>query len=222
MPFFFVTGLFGFTIYVITFNIGAQSVSVATSSIIISTTPIITVLIASFLYRERLSIYQWIAVLLEFTGVIIICLWDNMFSFNGGMLWIIAAAFSFSIYNILQRKLTTKYSPLQSTSYSMLTASVLLMFFLPQSVPELEYSTIEAVISVLVMGILCSVLAYILWSKALSLAPKTSDVTNYLFLSPFLSAILGFVFLKEIPNLGTWIGGSIVLFGMLLFERKQN
>ncbi|MDF2544532.1 MAG: protein of unknown function transrane [Herbinix sp.] len=222
IPGIFLTGSFGFAIYVVTFNIGAESVSVATSSIIISTTPLITAVIANFCYRERLSKIQWIAVVIEFTGVTLICIWDSSLSLNTGVLWILVAAVSFSLYNILQRKLTKSYTPFQTTSYCILSSTLLLLVFLPQSLPDLKHSTPEAIISVLAMGIFCSGVAYTLWSKALALAPKTSDVTNYIFLSPFLSALLGAVILGEIPNIGTLIGGLIVMVGMFLFEKRQK
>ncbi len=222
LPIIFLTGIFGFALYVVTFNIGAASVTAATSSIIISTTPVITAVIANFCFGERLSKMKWFAVIIQLVGVIIICLWDGVLSINSGIYWILIASVSFSIYNILQRKLTQRYTPVQTTSYSMLTSTVLLLVFLPNSIPELRVASPLAIISVLILGIGCSGVAYTLWSRAIALAPKTSDVTNYIFVSPFLTAILGAIMLGELPNMGTVIGGLIVMLGLLLFEMKDS
>jgi Predicted permeases len=221
IPWFFALGATGFSIYVLTFNIGAQSVSVATSSIIIATTPIFTALIARVIFNEKISKIGWSGILIEFIGVVIICLWEGILSLNVGVLWILISAFSFSIYNILQRKLINKYTPIQTTTYSIFTGTAILLVFLPKVLPELKNSVWQANISVIIMGVVCSGIAFLLWSKALSLADKTSEVSNFLFVSPFLTTIMGFFTLFEIPSIGTWIGGGIIFLGIILFEKGK-
>ena len=221
IPWFFALGATGFSIYVLTFNIGTQSVSVATSSIIIATTPIFTALIARMMFNEKISKIGWSGILIEFIGVIVICLWDGIFSLNMGILWILISAISFSIYNILQRKLINKYTPIQTTTYSIFAGTIILLIFLPKVLPELKSSVWQANVSVIIMGILCSGIAYLLWSKALSLADKTSDVSNFLFISPLITTIMGFFTLFEIPSIGTWVGGVIIAIGIILFEKGK-
>lgn len=221
IPWFFVLGATGFSIYVLTFNLGAQSVSVATSSIIISTTPIFTALIARIIFNEKISKIGWSGILIEFIGVVIICLWEGIFSLNMGVIWILISAISFSIYNILQRKLVNKYTPMQTTTYSIFTGTIILLAFLPKVLPELKNSVWQANISVIIMGIVCSGIAYLLWAKALALADKTSEVSNFLFVSPLLTTIMGFFTLFEIPSIGTWIGGAIIFLGIIFFEKGK-
>ncbi len=221
IPWFFALGATGFSIYVLTFNIGAQSVSVATSSIIIATTPIFTDLIARVIFNEKISKIGWSGILIEFIGVVIICLWEGIFSLNAGVLWILVSAFSFSIYNILQRKLVNKYTPIQTTTYSIFTGTIILLIFLPKVLPELKNSVWQANVSVIIMGVVCSGIAYLLWSKALYLADKTSEVSNFLFVSPLLTTIMGFFTLFEVPSIGAWIGGGIIFLGIILFEKGK-
>ena len=78
---------------------------------------------------------------------------------------------------------------------------------------------------VLILGVFSSAIAYVAWTKALSLAEKTSQVSNYMFLTPFLTSILGFLIAGEIPEQSTVIGGIIILAGVFLFnygERVKN
>lgn len=221
IPWFFALGATGFSIYVLTFNIGAQSVSVATSSIIIATTPIFTALAARIIFNEKINKIGWSGILIEFIGVIVICLWKGIFSLNRGVLWILISAFSFSIYNILQKKLINKYTPIQTTTYSIFTGTIILLVFLPKVLPELKSSVWQANVSVIIMGIICSGIAYLLWSKALSLAEKTSEVSNFLFISPLLTTIMGFFTLFEIPSIGTWVGRTIIFLGIIVFEKGK-
>jgi drug/metabolite transporter (DMT)-like permease len=221
IPWFFALGATGFSIYVLTFNIGVQSVSVATSSIIIATTPIFTALIAKVIFNEGIGKIGWSGILIEFIGVVVICLWEGIFSLNTGVLWILISAFSFSIYNILQRKLVNKYTPMQTTAYSIFSGTIILLVFSPKVLPELNNSIWQANVSVIIMGVVCSGIAYLLWSKALSLADKTSEISNFLFISPLLTTIMGFFTLSEIPSTGTWVGGAIIFLGIILFERGK-
>lgn len=219
LSWFFALGATGFSIYVLTFNIGAQSVTVATSSIIIATAPVFTALAALIIYKEKINKFGWIGISIEFIGVTIICLWDGVFSLNIGILWILISSLSFSAYNILQRKLSNKYTAMQTTAYSIFAGTITLLPFLPSVWSELNNSARQANASVIIMGVVCSGIAYLLWSKALTLADKTSDVSNFLFVSPLLTTIIGFFTLFEIPGIGTWIGGVIITVGIVLFEK---
>lgn len=219
---FFLSGATGFTIYVVAFNLGAGSVSVATASIIIATTPVITALAARTVFGERIKPLEWCGIVVEFIGVIVICSWQGIFTLRVGVLWILLAALSFSVYNIVLRKLNHKYTPIQITAYSIFAGTILLLFFLPGTLSELRHSVWQANISVIVLGVICSGIGYLLWSKALALAERTSEVTNYLFLSPFLTTVLGVVLLYEIPGISTWIGGAIIMAGMVLFEKGKK
>ena len=52
IPLFFLSGCLGFTLYMVTFNTGIQTLTSATSSIIIALTPIMTAVIASSYWRK--------------------------------------------------------------------------------------------------------------------------------------------------------------------------
>ncbi len=100
----------------------------------------------------------------------------------------------------------------------MVCGAILFLFFLPNAVTELATASSIQILVVLSLGIFSSGVAYVLWGKALSIAEKTSEVTNFMFVTPLLSTILGFLFLKEIPSMGTFIGGTMILIGLVLFQ----
>ena len=131
---FILSGALGFFLYVILFNKGTALVSAATSSIIIATVPVFTALLATFFYKEKLKIYQWIAIGIEFMGILVLTLMNGSFSINEGVLWLLIAALCLASYNILQRKLTKTYSALQASTYSIFFATIMLCIFLPGSI----------------------------------------------------------------------------------------
>lgn len=218
---FFLSGVLGFTLYMITFNTGIQTLTSATSSIIIATTPIMTAVVASRCYGETINNIGWFTIALAFIGVLILMLWDGVFSINIGLAWTIGAAIVFCGYNILNRKLSYMgYTALEIVTYSMVCGTILLSVFSLQGVVQVISASPKHILSVIYLGTMPSAMAYFLWGKAMSLAEKTSEVTNFMFVTPLLSTLLGFILLKEIPNTGTFIGGIIIIFSIILFNLK--
>ena len=218
---FILSGALGFFLYVILFNKGTALVSAATSSIIIATVPVFTALLATFFYKEKLKIYQWIAIGIEFMGILVLTLMNGSFSINAGVLWLLIAALCLASYNILQRKLTKTYSALQASTYSIFFATIMLCIFLPGSINKAIHAPLIQMLYVLILGVFSSAIAYIAWAKAISLAEKTTYVSNYMFVTPFLTTILGFIMINEIPDKATILGGIIILSGLFIFNKES-
>lgn len=215
------SGAIGFFIYVILFTKGTGMVSSATGSIVISMVPVFTAFLASFFYKEKLRSYQWFAIGIEFIGILVLTLMNGTFSINEGILWLLVAALCLATYNLLQRKLTKKYSALEASTYSIFIGTLFLCIFLPSSIQPTLNAPVEHIIYVLILGIFSSALAYIAWAKAISMAEKTTYVSNYMFVTPFLTTILGFVMMGEVPDKATILGGIIILFGLFMFNKES-
>lgn len=208
------SGAVGFFLYMIAFNLGQGATTPATASVVMATSPVMTALLARFTYKEKLKAYQWVSIVIEFIGVAILTLMKGAFSVNKGLLWLFGAVLTISSYNLLQRKLTKNYSPLQVTTYSVFFGTAMLAIFLPEAIPEAISAPAIQFVYLAVMGIGCSAIAYVAWAKAFSVAENTSQVSNYMFLTPFLATLWGF----KIPDKPTLIGGGIILFGVLIFN----
>lgn len=218
IPWFLAAGGTGFFLYMIAFNQGQATVTAATASVVIATVPVITALLARFVYKEKLLAFQWVAIVIEFIGVGVLTLLNGRFSVNGGLFWLLIAAVALSIYNLLQRKLTRKYTALQSSAYSIFLGTCLLAIFAPVTVREISHAPTIQYLYLAILGIGSSAIAYIAWAKAFSKAKKTSQVSNYMFVTPFLTSILGFLLMGEVPDQATFIGGGIILAGVLIFN----
>lgn len=222
IPMFIAAGASGFFLYMVTFNKGAESVSSATGSVIIATAPLITALIARFIYNEKLSAYQWAGIIIQFSGVLILTLMDGIFSINKGLIWLFGAAVALSIYNLIQRKLTQTYTAIQTSAFSIYFGTVMLAVFLPSSVEEVSTASASQLFNIIVLGVFSSAVAYITWSKAFSKAEQTSQVSNYMFITPFTTSIISFLIIGEIPDKATLIGGAVILFGIFIFNFAER
>ncbi|MEW9079110.1 DMT family transporter [Terrisporobacter glycolicus] len=215
------SGCIGFFIYVILFTKGTGLVTSATASIVISMVPVFTAFLASFFYKEKLKMYQWCAIGIEFIGILVLTLMNGTLSINEGVFWLLLAALCLATYNLLQRKLTKKYTALEASTYSIFIGTLFLCFFLPSSIEPTLRAPIEHIIYVLILGIFSSALAYIAWAKAISIAEKTTYVSNYMFVTPFLTTILGFIMMGEVPDKATLLGGIIILTGLFMFNKES-
>ena len=218
LPWIAASGLLGFFLYMITFNLGQSMVTASTASVVIATVPVITALLARVFYREKLKPLQWAAIAIAFSGVLVLTLMDGVLSVNTGLLWLFAAAVCLSVYNLLQRRLIRKYSALQASAYSIFFGTLLLAVFLPASVRDIQTAPLLQLVYIAVLGVFSSAIAYAAWSKALSLAKQTSQVSNYMFITPFLTSLLGFLIAGEVPDHATLLGGGIIVLGVCIFN----
>ncbi|MDC7286194.1 DMT family transporter [Blautia schinkii] len=218
LSWFLLTGGVGFFIYMITFNQGQATVTAATGSVMIATVPVITALLARLVYKEKLHTLQWIAIMIEFSGVAFLTLKEGIFSINPGLVWLLFAALALSTYNLLQRKLTTTYTALQTSTFSIFSGTFMLSIFAPTSIQEIQSAPPVQFIYLAILGIGSSAIAYVSWAKAFTKAKQTSQVSNYMFITPFLTSILAFIIAKEVPDYTTLLGGGIILSGVLFFN----
>lgn len=216
---FMLSGATGFFLFLLTYNKGAQFVSAGTSSVVMATVPIFTALMASVLYQEKLRWFQWIAILMMFGGILLLTKGQGGVNANQGIIWLLLASLCLSVYNIIQKRLTKKYSPLQVSVYSILLGTIPFLFFLPRAIPEIKTFSLPLIGIVLTLGLVSSALAYVSWAKAFSLAENTSQVSNYMFITPILATVFGIFIIQEIPDPHFLLSAGVILFGLLLFNK---
>ncbi len=218
VPWFLASGGMGFFLYMILFNRGQAAVTACTASVVIATVPVITALFAYVVYREKPTGWQWAAMAVELIGVMLLTLWNGSLSLNGGTLWLLLAALCLSAYNLIQRRLLRSYGALQATAYSIFAGALMLSIFAPAAVREAATAPPIQFLYLALLGVFSSAGAYVAWTKAFSLAKQTASVSNYMFLTPFLTSLLGFVLVSEVPDRATLIGGGVILLGVFLYN----
>ncbi|MBQ6569765.1 MAG: DMT family transporter [Clostridia bacterium] len=220
IPLFLLLGATGYFLYVLTFNMGAGGVSVSAASVIISIAPITTAVFSSVLFKEKMSARQLAAALIEFAGVAVVSFCGGENKAGSGVLWIVASLVCFTTYNLLTRYAAGKYTPLQITGYGLIAAFAMFLPMTPYAAAHTQKITVGGVLCVLLLGVICSGAAYVLWAKALAKSDGTLEAANALFLEPIITTLLGIFMLGEHPNLQMWIGIGIVAAGLCLFYAK--
>jgi len=206
---------------------GLNYTQVLNGVLMISTIPILIIIISSIFKTEKINILQIFGVLVSLLGVIIIITKMEFqkllhFQLNKGDLWILVAMLSWSIYSIIikEKKINLKPFVLLQT---LITFGVIMLIpfycleissgkFIPLNVPV--FLTIAYVVLFAGIG------AYIFWNKAvMTIGPNRSGV--FLHLMPVFSSIMAIGLLGESFAKFHIVGALFIVIGIFLSSRKK-
>ena len=221
IPLFLILGFLGFAFYIITFNRGMVTLNSSTSSVILACSPIIASVLSGIFLKEKVSIFGWMSIITSFLGITVLTLWEGVFKFNTGIFWILLSAVLVATYNVSLRKVTEKYTGMEVAVYSMLAGTLLLIIYLPASILKIGSMNSVSFFVVIWLAIPGTVIAYIFWSMALEVADTTGEVTNFMFITPFLATIMGIIFLGEKLTVATVTGGILILSGVIGYSKYK-
>jgi len=211
-------GFAGIFLFAYFLNTGVRFVASGVASFIINSAPVFTLVLARLFLKEIVKPACWIGIFISFFGLAAIMLSQTVgFSLNIGVFLLLIAAISNSVYNVVQRILLRKYTFLETVTFSMIPANLFLFIFIPDVVRDLSSSPPPlATLIVVLMGFFPGAIAYLSWGYALSIVEKTTHVTVFLYLVPFLATLMGFLWLDETMTIWAFIGGVAIIAGMVL------
>ncbi|MHD0396308.1 DMT family transporter [Staphylococcus simulans] len=217
IPFILLLGFCGFTVYHVALSIGEYYVSAGVASLIVSTTPIFSALLATFFLKEKFSKLAWLGSIIAFIGVAFISLGngDQRSAVLFGIVLILIASLGESVYFSFQKSLLDKYGFFPLTVYTIISGALFMMIFLPSSFNALEHAHMNTMIAVLYLGIFPTVLPYIALAYTIQKV-GVSDATISLYLTPAVSLLLAYLLLGEIPTRIAILGGIITLIGVAI------
>lgn len=177
------------------------------------TAPVIVAFLAPLFLRERVTRPIIISIIIASAGLWIML---NGFSFNeGDALGItagIASGFAYAAVIILIRVYTQSFNPVVLAFFSNSVIAILLA-------PFVREFPVNALWSFLVMGIVHSTIAPILYFKGLRyFSAGRTAVLGYI--EPVIAIIFGIIFLSELPGKGSIIGGLLIIFSGYLTLRE--
>lgn len=199
---------------------GEQYIPSSLAAILISTTPIFTLLLALlWTHQERLSLVRSLGVGLGFLGVITaVGIQDfNLTSASTqGELAVLGAAACYAIGGIYARRAFRGIPALVSATGTMLTGALAItpLALLLDGLPTLA-PTSAALIGILGLTFLSTAIAYILyyWILEHTGAARTAMVT---YLVPIFALLYGWLWLHETIRLTTLLGLALVLTGIMV------
>jgi drug/metabolite transporter (DMT)-like permease len=220
-------GLFGGSVYFFLQNTALTYTYAANVSIIICLTPIFTALLAWVFSRgnERLGKYLWLGSALAIAGVVLVVLNGSLhfhLSPTGDIL-ALAAGISWAVYSILIKRYTETMDGFLITRRVMFWAFVTAvpLMLLTDGMPNLAplFTDWKVLLSWLFLGILGNAVCFALWNIAF-VRLGVVVTNNYLYGSPFVTLLVGWLLLGEPISWMGLIGAVLITVGVILAQRK--
>ncbi|QQK77392.1 DMT family transporter [Salicibibacter cibarius] len=214
LPIILLLGFLGFSVYHTFLSIGELTVDAGTASLLVSTTPLLSAILAGVFLKEKFNRWGWIGSFIAFSGVVLITFGvGGEFRLEIGVLIILIAALGESFYFVFQSSYLKKYGFLPFTTYTILAGTLFMLLFSPGLWTAVQCASVENTITVIYLGLLPTVVPYFAIAYATSVN-GASEATSTLYLTPALSIIIAWVWLGEIPTIVSIIGGILTLIGV--------
>jgi len=177
--------------------------------------PLIVTVLAVLFLGEKIYIYRTLALILGFSGMLII-LRPGFIDISIGVYMALFSSFLWSVVIIITKKISKEDSSITILSYQSVFMSIfsfiIVLFFWETPSSKTFFYLFLAALSGTILHL------------ALNHAYKLVDVSMtqpYSFLSLIFASIIGFLVFSEMPDLFTWLGASIIFLGVLIISYRE-
>ena len=221
-------GIMGGSLYFVGENRALELAQASDVSFIVSTTPLLTAWGAFIFFRKSQNVLFYISSLLALAGVAMI-VYNGSYSLEinpiGYALALIAAV-GWAVYSIAVKKVESRYSNIFITRkiffYGVITIIPLLWINSEQMSSPISLIENQVIVgNVLFLGVLASLVCFILWNIVLRHLGVVAS-TNYLFVNPVVTLIASAIFLDESITFLGIAGSAAVLLGVVIASKNTS
>lgn len=213
---FFLCALFGVAINQLLFFKGLDITTPINAALIMTTNPIMVLLAASMILKDRITSYRITGIVLGLVGATGLILWKNTGSLSNegwsGDLMILINSLSFGIFLIIVKPMMTKYKTTTVMKWIFLYGTLLVLPFGWTEFNAIEWNRFDTNIWLLTAFVVIGTtsLAYLFNTYALkNLSP--TEVSVYIYLQP-LFAVLFAILLGQDRLQSAHIWSAILIF----------
>lgn len=212
-------GLVGHFLYQYFFIGGLALTTVANSSLMLATTPVVIALISAAFGQERVGARHWAGAALSLLGIYVVVGGGVDLGGQGlkGDLMMVAAVLCWAVYTLGSRRLISRHSPVGVTGMSMAIGTLV---YVPVMWPHVQAVAWDAVswrtwVSIVYSSIFALGVAYTIWYAGVRQigSARTSVYSNVI---PIVAMATAVIFLGEPVRLTNLIGATAVLVGVAL------
>lgn len=207
-------GVVGIVAFNLFFFEALRFTSANNAALIMATNPLLTTLLAAAMLGERPGVRHLLALPVALAGVAVVVTQGNMSSllalhFSRGDLLMLGADLFWALYNVLCRRYMPQGSSLVNTAWIMVAGALVLLGVALDSGTQLASLSTRGAISMAVMTVGGTVLAYLFWSMGIARL-GAARAAIFLNLVPVFAMLLG-ALIATAPTSAQLFGGLLVL-----------
>lgn len=223
----FLCAAFGMTLNMLMFFKGLQLSTPINSSVVITLAPVILLILSAIFLKERITWLKGLGITLGLVGALVLILFGSKTQTNApniplGNTFFIINATAYSIYLMLIKSLTKKYSPITLMKWLFLIA---VFTNLPIALPEfmeVQWSQLPPNIMGIMLFVIIGTtyLTYLLNIFALRQL-KPSTIGAFIYLQPLLAAIVAIILGTDTLTTTLVIGATLIFTGVYLSTKSK-
>lgn len=221
-------GVLGGSLYFWTENTALAYTQASNVSLVVTTAPILTALLAHWFTRdEKFHVRLFAGFVVAMAGVFLV-IFNGQFTlqlnFTGDLL-AMAAALSWAFYTILLKKESAQYNGVFLTRkvffYAMLTMTPLMATDQFAFAHLALLGRMEVLLPLLFLGLVCSTACYVCWNQVVAHLGAVK-ANNFVYLNPLVAMVVSVLFLHETITVYMLIGAGLILGGVMISEKKPR
>lgn len=221
-------GLVGNVAYQLTFIIGIDWTRAGNASLLLSTTPVWTVLLSAWAGHERPTRWVMVGVLGTLVGMVLVVLGGGDEIALGsetlrGDLLMVVSSILWSIYTVAGTGPVARYGALRMTTWSLYVGTPVLVLFGLPSLAQTDLAGVSAAAwgGVLYSGVFAIGLAYLLWYRGVQKLGNNRTAV-YSNLVPVAALASAWIWLGEVPSTLQIAGATVILIGLTIARLAQS
>jgi len=193
---------------------GLSITELAKATALMFTVPIFATILAILFLKEIVGIRRWLAMIVGFTGAVIVLRPDVELGF--GPLLILCASLMWSS-SMLMAKTLTKTDSISSITFWQAAGLIPATFIL--AIPVWQWPNLNQLFMFLMIAIAGTLVHWFL-NEALKRA-EISALLPLDYLRLIWSVSMGFIFFNELPHAGLWFGAALILGASTYISIRQ-
>jgi drug/metabolite transporter (DMT)-like permease len=215
-------GVIGLTVYHLCLNYAETRIASGTASILISLVPAATAAWSAIWLRERLPARTLVGLGVALLGVVLVVLASGKtVRFEPMAALVLLSVLASAIYFVGLKPLFSRHGTLGVTAFGFFAGTLGSLPFglqLPHAVAVAPWPAIAAL---LWLGIAPTFIGYIAWNVAIHRS-SASQVSSFIYFSPPIAVLIGWVWLGERPGPLTLVGGVVTVAGVVLANARRR
>jgi drug/metabolite transporter (DMT)-like permease len=205
-------------------NMGLQSGTSSIASVIQSSGPVMTLIFAVLLLKERMTRFKGLGTAIAMGGTVLLVFSGDISLSNDSFvssLLILTSAVSYGLAWVSAKRMLERNPPILIIGLSLAFGTLVLGLALPFDTDPKFIITTTSVLNMMVLGVFCAGLSSVLYLASLE-REEVSQMAFFIYLMPVFASVFAWIILGQ--GVATWtaVCGIVIVAGIVIANKNQK